>query len=112
MSHLSDDGSILGSGSNLDGQLAQERIVDFLRPVPLQKLSKTKLVAAGSTHSAAVSTQDELFVWGRVAPTTVLEPTLVQRADGGRRISKLVAGEQTTFALFGSFPLLIRLLFS
>jgi alpha-tubulin suppressor-like RCC1 family protein len=84
---LPDSGSILSWGSNAEGAFGDGQYRGRQNPAPVQRISvglssKTvKLVAAGPTHSVAVTTDNKIYTWGLNADgqlgTNDVEPRLL-----------------------------------
>jgi len=75
---LTHDNRIWSVGSNADGQLGQDQMTTCVVPHPVDMRhfsdEKVVLVAAGISHSAAVTKCGRMYIWGM---TTIFEETLV-----------------------------------
>ena len=89
------DGGIFGFGANSCGQLGTGNKRGSLTPVSIDTTTKFKKICAGS-HSAGISADDRLYIWGTGLFGEWLSPRLVSEA---KRISSLSVSGGSGYAL-------------
>jgi alpha-tubulin suppressor-like RCC1 family protein len=102
---LLQDGTLVGWGRNDEGQLGLGHMVSTNRPTPIPGLSNIVDVTAGEMHSIAVDRDGVAYAWGRNVygqfgngdSTSTDTATVIPVTN----FSKIVAGANHTFALFG-----------
>jgi alpha-tubulin suppressor-like RCC1 family protein len=111
---LSAEGIIYAWGSNSIGQLGDGTTLDRLTPVlvslaGLPANTRFTCIAAGSSHSLAVSTEGKLYSWGNNYSAQLGDGTFINRSSPtqvnvqavpvGTRFSSVAASSSTSMAL-------------
>ena len=60
---LTDNGIVYGWGNNADGQIDEDQIGYFDKPLELKKLPRIKLIACSTKRSFAVCEKNDLYIW-------------------------------------------------
>jgi alpha-tubulin suppressor-like RCC1 family protein len=101
---LKDNGTVVGWGTNSDGQLGDNSSVTRSTPVVASGLSNVVGIAAGDAHSLAVTASGQVFAWGANARGQLgnansvdhLVPTLVAGISGAVAVA---AGEDYSLVI-------------
>ncbi|MBJ6362770.1 fibronectin type III domain-containing protein [Paenibacillus sp. GCM10012307] len=98
------DGSVMGWGYNLNGQLGTGTTSTVNSPAKITDLSNIDYVAAGINHTWAFTTNGEIYVWGNNSSsqlgiksslvTNQLKPKLLQQLGS---INSIYLGSYTSF---------------
>lgn len=97
------DGKIFSWGEGEDGKLGHGNRLTLEKPKMIESLKQKKIrdVACGSAHSAAISSQGELYTWGlgeygRLGHgdnNTLLKPKMIQKLVG-KRVVQVACGSR------------------
>lgn len=100
---LQDGGAILCWGAGDLGQLGQGRFADSLEPVAVQGLTTAAVsVAAGRTHTCAVTDDGKVRCWGSNASGQLSRPTTGVDAVASSRLPLLIPGLAGTMVVLGA----------
>ncbi len=100
---LLDDGSIQCWGAGELGQLGQGRFADSLEPVAVQGLTTAAVsVAAGRTHTCAITDDGKVRCWGSNGSGQLSRPTTGVDAVASSRLPLLIPGLAGTAAVLGA----------
>jgi alpha-tubulin suppressor-like RCC1 family protein len=100
---LQDGGNILCWGAGELGQLGQGRFADSLEPVAVQGLEAAAVgVAAGRTHTCAVTDDGKVRCWGSNASGQLSRPVAGADAVASSRLPLLIPGLAGNAAVLGA----------
>jgi alpha-tubulin suppressor-like RCC1 family protein len=100
---LLDDGSIQCWGAGVLGQLGQGRFADSLDPVAVQGLTTAAVsVAAGRTHTCAITDDGKVRCWGSNASGQLSRATTGVDAVAASRLPLLIPGLGGNAAVLGA----------